>query len=76
MRAAGGVFTGDHALAMLRAGADAIELYSAFFYRGWDVAGRINSELLAAMEREGLHRLSSLRDASTGPVQAVATSRV
>jgi dihydroorotate dehydrogenase len=49
IKAAGGVSTGADALAMLRAGAQAVELYSAFIYRGWDVAGKINRELAALL---------------------------
>ena len=44
----GGVSTGADALAMLRAGAVCIDLYSAFIYRGWNVARDINRELIAA----------------------------
>ena len=45
----GGVSTGADALAMLRAGAICIDLYSAFIYRGWNVARDINRELIAAL---------------------------
>jgi dihydroorotate dehydrogenase len=44
----GGVSTGTDALAMLRAGAICIDLYSAFIYRGWNVARDINRELISA----------------------------
>jgi dihydroorotate dehydrogenase len=44
----GGVSTGADALAMLRAGAVCVDIYSAFIYRGWSVARDINRELLAA----------------------------
>jgi len=43
----GGVSTGADALAMLRAGAVCVDVYSAFIYRGWSAAREINRELLA-----------------------------
>ncbi len=46
----GGVSTGADALAMLRAGAACVDIYSAFIYRGWSVARDINCELVAARE--------------------------
>jgi dihydroorotate dehydrogenase len=48
IKAAGGVFSGADAMTLLQAGATTVEVYSAFIYRGWDVAARINAELLAA----------------------------
>jgi dihydroorotate dehydrogenase len=54
IRAAGGVFSGADALAMLDAGAATVEIYSAFVYHGWGAAHRIAAELsalLAARER-------------------------
>lgn len=59
IKAAGGVFTGRHAYEMLAAGATTVELYSAFIYRGWAVAGHIQRELLAILDDEGL---ASVRD--------------
>jgi dihydroorotate dehydrogenase len=59
VRAAGGVFSGADALHMLEAGATSVEVYSAFIYRGWDVAGLIKRELLAVLGGRGvatLHR--------------------
>lgn len=44
----GGVFSGADALAMLRAGATCVDLYSAFIYRGWTAARDVNRELLEA----------------------------
>ena len=49
VKGAGGVFTGGDAIAMLEAGASTVELYSAFIYRGWNVAGHVNRELLDEM---------------------------
>jgi dihydroorotate dehydrogenase (fumarate)/dihydroorotate dehydrogenase len=45
VKAAGGVFSGRDALEMLQAGADVVEVYSAFIYRGWNVARQISTEL-------------------------------
>ena len=44
----GGVSTGSDALAMFRAGAVCVDIYSAFIYRGWSVVRDINRELIAA----------------------------
>lgn len=66
IKASGGVFSGAHAAAMLEAGAAAVELYSAFIYRGWSVAGRISCELLAVLDQRGLARVSQLRPDATG----------
>jgi dihydroorotate dehydrogenase len=52
IRASGGVFTGDDAAAMLRAGAVTVEVYSSFVYRGWRVAEQINRRLLDILTRE------------------------
>jgi dihydroorotate dehydrogenase len=57
IRAGGGVFTGRDTFTLLRAGAAAVEVYSAFVYRGPTVAREINRELLACLERDGLRRL-------------------
>ena len=53
IRSAGGVFTGEEALQVLQAGADAVEFYTAFIYRGWNAATMMCEELLAAMATEG-----------------------
>jgi dihydroorotate dehydrogenase len=49
IRAAGGVFSGADALAMLDAGATTVEIYSAFVYRGWGAAHQIAAELSALL---------------------------
>jgi dihydroorotate dehydrogenase (fumarate)/dihydroorotate dehydrogenase len=61
VKAAGGVFTGSDAAELLRAGADTVELYSAFIYRGWDVAGRIKRELLDLLRERGIASVRDLR---------------
>ena len=61
IRASGGIFTGDDAAQMLRAGATTVEVYTSFIYRGWRVAGLINRGLLDVLEREGLGTVAQLR---------------
>jgi dihydroorotate dehydrogenase len=63
IRASGGVFTGEDAARMLRAGATTVEVYTAFIYRGWGVAGLLNRGLLEILEREGLQTVAQLRGA-------------
>jgi len=57
----GGVSSGTHALARLKAGASAIQVYSAFVYRGPRLARLLCDELLAAMDAEGIESIASLR---------------
>jgi dihydroorotate dehydrogenase len=64
IKAAGGVFSGADAADLLRAGATSVELYTAFIYRGWDVAGRINRELGEVLTER---RLASVRELSPAP---------
>jgi dihydroorotate dehydrogenase len=59
VKSAGGVFNGADALIMLQAGASTVELYSGFIYRGWDVAGKINRELLQLLGPRGVRDLAS-----------------
>ncbi len=65
IKAAGGVFTGGDARQILDAGADAVEVYSSFIYRGWDVARRIAAELaeLGSLPQRSPNRLGRDRDA-------------
>ena len=44
----GGISTAADVLAMRRAGATCVDLYSAFVYRGWTIARDINRELAVA----------------------------
>lgn len=48
----GGARSGADVLAMLRAGATCVDLYSAFIYQGWSVARRINLELASLLRRQ------------------------
>jgi dihydroorotate dehydrogenase len=63
IRASGGVFTGEDAARMLRAGATTVEVYTAFIFEGWRIAGLINRGLLDVLERERLGAVSDLRAA-------------
>jgi dihydroorotate dehydrogenase len=63
IRASGGVFSGEDATRMLRAGATTVEVYTSFIYRGWGVAGLINRGLLEVLDRNGLASVAELRHA-------------
>ncbi|MBV8084166.1 MAG: dihydroorotate dehydrogenase 2 [Chloroflexi bacterium] len=54
IKAAGGVFTGEDAQKMIHAGATTVEVYSAFIYRGWNVARYLNEELSALQTASGV----------------------
>jgi len=56
----GGVESGADAIALLRAGANLVQLYTAFVYEGPLVAARIGRELLGALELEGAEQISAL----------------
>jgi len=57
---AGGVFSGSDAFAMLKAGATTVELYSAFIYRGWNVAGAMKRELVDELRGAGANSVDAL----------------
>jgi dihydroorotate dehydrogenase len=61
IRVSGGVFTGGDAAEVLRAGADAVEFYTAFVYRGWNTAGMIARELDTEMARAGIANAHDLQ---------------
>ncbi|MBR3369959.1 MAG: quinone-dependent dihydroorotate dehydrogenase [Rhodobacteraceae bacterium] len=50
----GGVSSAQQAYAKIRAGASAVQLYSALVYEGLSLVGRINQGLADALERDGL----------------------
>jgi dihydroorotate dehydrogenase len=62
----GGISSADDVMAMLRAGATCVDLYSAFIYHGWCVARDINREL-APM----LGRLTVGAQAGKGAIQQI-----
>jgi dihydroorotate dehydrogenase len=72
IKASGGVFSGQDAYAMLRAGATTVEVYSAFIYRGWSVADQISRELGAVLTREGVTSIRQLRTEAAGLVAAAS----
>jgi dihydroorotate dehydrogenase (NAD+) catalytic subunit len=60
----GGITTGIDAAEMLMAGATAVGVGSAVWYRGVQALGQINDELSCFMEKQGYHRLSDLYGAA------------
>lgn len=57
----GGVERAEHAMALVRAGADLVQMYTGFVYGGPGAPSRIARELAAMVEREGARSLSELR---------------
>ena len=57
----GGILSGADAYAKIRAGASALQLYTALIYRGPRVVGRILSELDRLLELDGCSRLCEAR---------------
>jgi dihydroorotate dehydrogenase len=55
---AGGVASGADAYAKIRAGASAVQLYSALVYEGPGLVGRIKRELAQILQAEGFRSLS------------------
>ncbi len=56
--AAGGIDSGTAALARIRAGASAVQLYSALVYEGPGLVGRMKAELAAALRAAGFGSVS------------------
>jgi dihydroorotate dehydrogenase len=54
----GGVGSAEEALAKIRAGASAVQLYTAMVFEGLSLAARIARDLDAALEREGIANIS------------------
>lgn len=61
----GGVSDAASAAEKIRAGADLVQLYTGFIYGGPQLPGRIIQGLSQICEREGLSKLSDLRDTKT-----------
>ncbi len=57
----GGIERAEHAMALVRAGADLVQMYTGFIYEGPGIAGRIARELGEMVEREGARSLRELR---------------
>jgi dihydroorotate dehydrogenase len=70
VRSAGGIFDAGDAAAVLEAGADAIEVYSAFIYRGPGVASEIDRGLLAELDQRAVGSIAALRPTGTAPGSA------
>jgi dihydroorotate dehydrogenase len=67
---AGGIDSGDAALAKFRAGASLIQLYSALVFRGLGLIDVIKAALIAALERDRLDGLSDLVGVDVAAVTA------
>jgi dihydroorotate dehydrogenase len=61
IRARGGISTGEDAFRAIAAGATTVEVFTGFVYQGWGIARRITTELIAAMDREGVPDVATLR---------------
>ncbi len=57
----GGVERAEHAMALVRAGADLVQMYTGFIYEGPGVPSRIARDLAAMVTREGATTLRELR---------------
>ena len=57
----GGVERAEHAMALVRAGADLVQTYTGFVYEGPGAPGRIARGLAAIVEREGAKAIGELR---------------
>ena len=55
---AGGIASGADAYAKIKAGANAVQLYSALVYEGPELASRIKTDLLELMARDGHSHIS------------------
>lgn len=57
----GGIASGADALAKIEAGADLVQLYTAFIYQGPKLVARIKTDLEGAAKAAGVKRLSELK---------------
>jgi dihydroorotate dehydrogenase (fumarate)/dihydroorotate dehydrogenase len=76
LHARGGISTGAQAFEAIAAGASTVELFTAFIYGGWPAVRRINLELLAIMQREGVASVRELRGARANLTGSAAAARV
>jgi dihydroorotate dehydrogenase len=56
----GGVERAEHAMALVRAGADLVQTYTGFVYEGPGAPGRMTRGLAAMVEREGVRSIGEL----------------
>jgi dihydroorotate dehydrogenase len=78
IKASGGILDGADAMRFLEAGATAIEVYSAFIYRGPAVARGIARELSRELDRAGIASVSEVHrppDVPAAEPAAAATGR-
>ncbi|MFQ5914422.1 MAG: dihydroorotate dehydrogenase 2 [Nitrospinota bacterium] len=61
IRVSGGATDGESAFRLLQAGADVVNVLTAFVYRGPGAAARMNRELLQKMEEAGVKSVRELR---------------
>jgi dihydroorotate dehydrogenase len=57
----GGVENAQHAMDLVRAGADLVQMYTGFIYEGPEAPGRITRDLAAMVEQEGARSIAELR---------------
>jgi dihydroorotate dehydrogenase len=57
----GGVERAEHVMALVRAGADLVQMYTGFIYEGPGAPSRIARDLGALVTREGATTLRELR---------------
>lgn len=62
----GGIDSGVEAYRRLRAGADLVQVYTAFVYQGPGLVRKINEELLELMERDGVREIGEVVGADLG----------
>lgn len=60
----GGIFTGEDAVAMLEAGASAVQVWTGFVYEGPTMVRRINAHILHTLKARGLTHVSQLTGAA------------
>lgn len=59
----GGIETGEDIVARIRAGADLVQVYTAFAYEGPALLARLKYEVLAILREQGVESLSDLKGA-------------
>ena len=64
INACGGISSGEDALAAIQAGANTVQVYTAFVYQGPALLKRINSQILSYLDKEGVDSLESLVDSA------------
>ncbi|WP_232696703.1 quinone-dependent dihydroorotate dehydrogenase [Brevibacillus daliensis] len=56
----GGIFTGDDAYRMMRAGASMVQIYTSMIYIGPGAPGEINARLYQLMKQDGFDKVSQI----------------